>query len=159
MLLMHEIENDVHLSMLLHSKFFQMNVAQRTSLISAWTLMKPNLRGHARNIFAHFFELNPQYLRLFDNDALHSHSESALQLLTALIDDGLQNIEVFDCIMKEIVKRHEHTSRQDVVKLNEIINDYVLKVLKPHMTRTLKSALEAFFEMIEAKFPNTVAID
>lgn len=140
----------------LASKLFRnpmrMNAAQKTSLITAWMLIKTNLQSHARNIFAHFFELNPDYLRLFDNNTLHSHSESVLQLLTALIDDGLQNAEVFDCIIEEIVKRHEHISRQDVMKLNEIINGYVLNVLKRHMTRTLREAIENLFVMIESRF-------
>lgn len=129
-----------------------MSAAQKTSLISAWMLIKSNLQSHARNIFAHFFEQHPEYLRLFDNEALHSHSESVLQLLNALIEDGLQDDEVFDCIMAEIVKRHEHITRKDVVKLNEIISEYVLKVLKRHMTRTLREAAEKFFLMIESKF-------
>lgn len=136
----------------LFRKPMRMNAAQKTSLTSAWMLMKSNLQSHARNIFAHFFEQNPEYLRLFDIEALHTHSESVLQLFTALIDDGLQNGEVFDCIMEEIVKRHEHITRKDVMKLNEIISEYVLKVLKRHMTRTLREAVEKFFIMIESKF-------
>lgn len=140
----------------LASKLFRkpmgMSAAQKTSLISAWMLIKSNLQSHARNIFAHFFEQHPEYLRLFDNEALHSHSESVLQLLNALIEDGLQDDEVFDCIMAEIVKRHEHITRKDVMKLNEIISEYVLKVLKRHMTRTLREAVDKFFLMIESKF-------
>ena len=136
----------------LFRKTMRMNAAQKTSLISAWMLIKSNLQSHARNIFAHFFEQHPEYLRLFDNEALHTHSESVLQLFTDLIDDGLQNAEVFDCIMEEIVKRHEHITRKDVMKLNEIISEYVQKVLKRHMTRTLREAVEKFFIMIESKF-------
>ena len=136
----------------LFRKPMRMNAAQKTSLISAWMLIKSNLQSHARNIFAHFFEQHPEYLRLFDNEALHTHSESVLQLFTDLIDNGLQNAEVFDCIMEEIVKRHEHITRKDVMKLNEIISEYVQKVLKRHMTRTLREAVEKFFIMIESKF-------
>lgn len=136
----------------------EMNVAEKTSLITAWMLIKPNLQTHARNIFAHFYEVNPQYLHLFNMESLHSHSEFVLQFLTSLIDDGLNNdCEVFDCIMEEIVKHHRHNiTRQDVEKLNEIINDYVLKVLKRHMTRTLREAIEKFLLMIESKFKDTL---
>lgn len=142
-------------SKILRKKSQWMDEAHKTGLITAWTLIKPNLTSHARNIFANFYEQNPEYLRLFDNDALHSHSESVLQSLTSLIDDGLHNDEIFDCIMEEIAKRHERTNRQDVMKLNEIIRAYILKVLKRHMTRTLREALDSLFAMIESRFQDT----
>jgi hypothetical protein len=133
----------------------RMDVSHMTGLITAWTLIKPNLTSHARNIFASFYEQNPEYLRLFDNDPLHSHSEKVLQSFTALIDEGLQSDELFDSIMEEIVKHHEHISRQDVIKLNEIIRAYVSKVLKRHMTRTLREALDSLFVMVESRFPDS----
>lgn len=148
-------------SKLFRNQPMHLNEAQKTSLITAWTLIKPNLKSHAHKIFAAFFDQNPEYLQLFDNNkSLHSHSESVLQLLTALIDDGLQNAEAFDCIMEEIVKRHHDTiSRRDVMKLDEIIGGYVLKVLKRHMTRTLREAIETFFVMIESRFKDTFEED
>lgn len=129
-------------------KSLRMSAAQKTSLITAWTLIKPNLKSHARNIFAYFYDRHREYLRLFDNDTLHSHTEIVLQSFTSLIDNGLN-----DCIMEEICKRcHEHITRQDVMRLNEIIGDYVLRVLKRHMTRTLREAIEILLTSIELKF-------
>lgn len=133
----------------------RLDVSQKTGLITAWTLVKPNLKSHARNIFASFYEQNPEYLRLFDNDTLHIHSESVLQTFTSLIDDGLHNDEIFDGIMEEIVKRHEHVSRQDVMKLNDLIRAYIVKVLRRHMTRTLREAMDSLFIMIESRFQDS----
>lgn len=136
----------------IHRRKLRMDVTQKTGLITAWTLIKPNLKSHARNIFASFYEQNPEYLRLFDNELLHSHSEKVLQSFTSLIDNGLHDDEIFDGIMEEIVKHHDYINRQDVVKLNEIIRDYVLEVLKRHMTRTLREAMDLLFVMIESRF-------
>lgn len=139
----------------IYRKKLRMDATHKTGLITAWTLIKPNLTSHARNIFASFYEQNPEYLRLFDNDPLHTHSEKVLHSFTSLIDDGLHNDEIFDCIMEEIVKHHEYINRQDVMKLNEIIRAYISKVLKRHMTRTLSEAIDSLFVMVESRFPDS----
>lgn len=129
--------------------------AQKTALMTAWTLIKGSLSDHARNIFASFYEKNPEYLRLFDekgNDALHKHTEDALQSINVLIDEGLKDPEIFDCELFRLMKSHRNLGRNDVSKLNKVIKDYILTVLERHKSMTLEDALDVFLSKILSKF-------
>lgn len=139
--------------------------AQKTALITAWQrLISPNLISHSRNIFAKFYDIYPNYLHAFENNfgnhMLHTHSERVFQLYNDLIDIGLYKSNFFNYTMDEIVKRHkEIVNRGDVAKLNEIIKDYLLKILERHMTRTLREAIEVFLLQIESRFHDSFNFD
>lgn len=137
------------------NKKTRLDEPHKIGLMTAWTLIKPNLKSHARKIFANFYEQNPEYLKHFDpisNEVLHSHSEKVLETITSIIENGLHNEEEFDGAIEEIVKRHSQIFRRDVVKLNEIIISYVENVLKLHMTKTLREALNFLFAIFESRF-------
>lgn len=129
--------------------------AHKTALTMAWTLIKGSLSRHARNIFAKFYEENPEYLRLFDemgNEALHQHTENVLQSIDFLIVDGLTDPETFDRELIRIVKPHRNVGRSDVSKLIRIIREYFLKQVVKHKTKTLEDALDLFCAKILASF-------
>lgn len=136
--------------------------AQQTALTTAWSLFKDNLSDHARNIFAKFYEENPEYLRLFydlGNDAMHQHTEDVLQWLGTMVDDGLKDPEMFDRDLRQIAKFHHNLIRADVIKLNKIIKNYMLRQLEKHKSKTLEDALDAFLVQIELKFEDSTDVN
>lgn len=128
--------------------------AQATALKTAWKLFKVKLSDHARNIFAQFYEENPESLQKFHdlgNVILHKHTEDVLNSLSTLIDD-LEDPESFNSKLSRVKTPHQNVSRNDVSKLNKIIKIQLLEELAKHKTKTLEDALDVFLMQIEAKF-------
>lgn len=134
-----------------------LTAAQKTALTTAWTFLKGSLSHHARNIFAKFYDENPEYLQLFDemgNDGLHKHTENVLQSIDLLIVDGLKDPKTFDSELTRIVKPHRNVGRSDVSKLIKIIREYVLEHVAKHKTKTLENALDLLCAKILTSFEN-----
>lgn len=132
--------------------------AQKTALITAWSIFKSNFIENARNIFAEFYEQHPGYLQLFDgleNAAMHRHTEEVLKLYTTLIDHGLRNPDEFNSQLFRISRLHRDVTGKDSAKLNRIIKDFVLDQVSRHKTKTLEDAFDAFFLQIESKFEDS----
>lgn len=133
-----------------------LSLAQKTSLITAWTLLHDNQEYHAHKIFAEFYELHPEYLRHFEgigNENLHKHSKKVLETIGKLITEGLHEPQKIDLIMLDIGKVHGTIERDDVKKLNKIIKKYFLNQVRKHKTETLVTSLNLFLEtVVESKF-------
>lgn len=129
--------------------------AQVTSLQSAWCLFKGNVAEHARNIFATFYEQNPDYLKYFDslgNAAMHQHTEHVLESIGDLIERGLKDKEIYNRSLYEIVKVHHGVTQKEINKLHEIIRKEFLHQIKNHKTKTLEQALDLLLKNIELNF-------
>jgi hypothetical protein len=128
--------------------------AHKIALTTAWTLISDKLSDHSRNIFAEFYEQNPNYLSLFydlGNEILHKHSEEVLKSLGKLID-CLHDSETFHHELQRISKSHKHMTRKDIEKLNKTIKSYILQQVSKHKTKTLEEALKILFNQIESRF-------
>lgn len=137
---------------------------QKATLITAWSsFIKSDIYLHAGNIFAQFYEENPQYLKIFEklsdksNEPLHTHSLNTLHAMGYLIEFGLHNPAVFDCTLNKITSIHGkiQVSRNDAEKLNIAVKNYILKVMSKHRTQTLEESLTLFFNKIESGFEIT----
>lgn len=134
-----------------------LNSAQITTLQTAWCLFKENIAAHARNIFAKFYEQNPEYLSLFEalgNDAMHQHTEHVLESIGDLIETGLNDAEKFNSSLYKIMIAHPEVSKDDVKKLNKIIRQEFLRHVEKHKTKTLEVAIDLLLTHIESNFKN-----
>lgn len=134
---------------------------QIEALIIAWTLLKQDLISHSRNIFAKFYDKYPHYLHHFNNNpAMHNHTEKVLQIYTDLIDNGLRDLGYFKCTMLHVSQLHQTIlNRSDIIKLNEIIKEYIFKLLAKQMTRTLREAVDTFLSYTESFFADQIDAD
>lgn len=136
--------------------------AQKTAVISAWSLFKSNILDTSRNIFAEFYEENPEFLKLFDgleNAAMHKHTEEALRSYTNLIDHGLRSPTEFSSELFRISKLHQNVTGVDAAKLNRIIKRSVLDQVNRHRSKTLEDGLDAFFFKIESTFDDSMSLE
>lgn len=136
--------------------------AQKTALITAWSLFKSNFVENARNIFAEFYEQHHEYLKWFDgleNAAMHRHTEEVLNLYTTLIEHGLRNPEQFNSELFRISRLHQDVTGKDSAKLNQIIKRFILDEVQRHRTKTLEDALDSFFLQVEMKFEDSFDYD
>ena len=138
-----------------------LTAAQKVGLQTAWNLIRPNLQNHALNIFAKFYDTHRNYLDLFqDHHKLHEHTEKTLEVYTNLIDDGLYCLEHFNYTMSKVSQKHQSIlNRSDIIKLNEIIKEYIFKYLEQHMTKTLREAFDIFLSNVESFFEDQVVVD
>lgn len=130
----------------------RLSSAQILSLQSAWDLFKPGFIDHAANIFAKFYEQNPEYLKFFndlDNEALHQHTDQFLESIGDLIETGLKGTEKFMSSLEDIVENHPEINQTYVKSLNQLIREEILHQVQKHKTKTLEDALDLFFTHIE----------
>ena len=145
-----------------NSGYYEDNLtaAQKVGLQTAWMLIKPELQNHALNIFSKFYEKHRNYLGFFqDHQKLHEHTDKVLEIYTNLIDDGLHDLEHFQYTMSKVSQRHDTINRSDIIKLNEIIREYIFKFLEQHMTKTLREAIDIFLSNVESFFEDQTVDD
>lgn len=136
--------------------------SQKTALIAAWSLISPNLYDLSMNIFAKFYDSNPEYLSLFyalGNDVMHQHTEDVLLMFTDIIDKGLRDPEVFNESLKQVQNSHRRISRDDVRKLHQVIKKFFLEQIAPHKTKTLEDAIDILMTKIELRFEDSSLVN
>lgn len=139
----------------------ELTAAQRIGLQQTWMFIRPQLQNHAVNIFAKFYDTHRNYLGYFqDHIKLHQHSDKVLEIYTSLIDDGLQDIDHFYTTMSKVSQKHQNIlNRSDIIKLNEILKEYIYKFLAQHMTLTIRDAFDIFLSNVESYFEDPIVDD
>lgn len=132
---------------------FSLTSAEKTALLMAWDYLKPNLMDHIRNIFAKFYDAYPNYLDYFcNNELLHSHTDEAKDFLDQLIENGMRDDLDYERLIYEVKKIHPTLTRTDMMSFDDLAKKYFYSMLAPHMSRTLRSAIERVFSGVEARF-------
>lgn len=139
----------------------ELNAAQRLGLLQAWMLIRPELQNHTVNIFAKFYDRHRNYLGYFqDQLRLHQHTDKVLEIYTSLIDYGLQDLDHFYTTMSKVSQKHQTIlNRCDVIKLNEILKEYIFKFIGCQMTKTIQEALDIFLSNVESYFEDPIVGD